>query len=166
MFSFFLSAPIYAAERRDVESSAWSAAKTGRFSSSVNMLNTVDKWNASRSNYSAVHKLKLWTVSFLPVCSTCEQIYRTHIIHVLTLSLRLGFHSIFHFRSMAYGTEYGLVIVDIVQKICLLNIASPDLYGAQDPYARTPRSPKRTDTTTSRDEQARSPSIDQVCTTC
>lgn len=67
-------------------------------------------------------------------------------------------------NSMAYGTEYGLVIVDIVQKICLLNIASPDLYGAQDPYARTPRSPKRTETGASRDEQARSPSIDQVCT--
>lgn len=61
---------------------------------------------------------------------------------------------------MAYGTEYGLVVVDIVQKICLLNIASPDLYGAQDPYARTPRSPKRTES--GRDEQARSPSIDQV----
>lgn len=67
---------------------------------------------------------------------------------------------------MAYGTEYGLVVVDIVQKICLLNIASPDLYGSQDPYARTPRSPKRTETATSRDEQARSPSIDQVCTIC
>lgn len=67
---------------------------------------------------------------------------------------------------MAYGTEYGLVVVDIVQKICLLNIASPDLYGAQDPYARTPRSPKRTEAATSRDEQARSPSIDQVCTNC
>ncbi|XP_055303981.1 syntaxin-binding protein 5 isoform X15 [Sitodiplosis mosellana] len=66
-----------------------------------------------------------------------------------------------NYGLMAYGTEYGLVIVDIVQKICLLNIASPDLYGAQDPYARTPRSPKRTDATTSRDEQARSPSIDQ-----
>lgn len=66
--------------------------------------------------------------------------------------------------SMAYGTEYGLVVVDIVQKICLLNIASPDLYGSQDPYARTPRSPKRTETGASRDEQARSPSIDQVCT--
>lgn len=68
--------------------------------------------------------------------------------------------------SMAYGTEYGLVVVDIVQKICLLNIASPDLYGAQDPYARTPRSPKRTDTVSARDEQARSPSIDQVRILC
>lgn len=63
---------------------------------------------------------------------------------------------------MAYGTEHGLVIVDIVQKICLLNVASPDLYGAQDPYSRTPRSPKRAETVT-RDEQTRSPSIDQVC---
>lgn len=62
---------------------------------------------------------------------------------------------------MAYGTEYGLVIVDIVQKVCVMNVASPDLYGSQDPYARTPRSPKRTEATT-RDDQARSPSIDQV----
>lgn len=62
---------------------------------------------------------------------------------------------------MAYGTEHGLVIVDIVQKVCLLNVASPDLYGAQDPYSRAPRSPKRSDTI-GRDEQARSPSIDQV----
>ena len=62
---------------------------------------------------------------------------------------------------MAYGTEHGLVIVDIFQKICLLNVASPDLYGAQDPYSRAPRSPKRADTII-RDEQARSPSIDQV----
>lgn len=62
---------------------------------------------------------------------------------------------------MAYGTEHGLVIVDIVQKVCLLNVASPDLYGAQDPYSRTPRSPKRCDTI-SRDEHTRSPSIDQV----
>uniref|UniRef100_A0A336MCQ5 CSON009628 protein n=1 Tax=Culicoides sonorensis TaxID=179676 RepID=A0A336MCQ5_CULSO len=64
---------------------------------------------------------------------------------------------------MAYGNEYGLVLVDIVQKCCLLNIASPDLYGAQDPYARQPRSPKRLDVTQQyRDEQARSPSIDQL----
>lgn len=66
---------------------------------------------------------------------------------------------IYPFDSMAYGNEHGLVVVDIVQKICLLNVASPDLYGAQDPYSRTPRSPKRID---ARDEQTRSPSIDQV----
>lgn len=62
---------------------------------------------------------------------------------------------------MAYGNESGLVIVDIVQKVCLFNVASPDLYGAQDPYSRTPRSPKRSEPPYSRDEQ-RSPSIDQV----
>jgi len=63
---------------------------------------------------------------------------------------------------MAYGNESGLVIVDIVQKVYLINVASPDLYGAQDPYSRTPRSPKRSEPPYSRDEQ-RSPSIDQVC---
>lgn len=70
-----------------------------------------------------------------------------------------SFQLFFFVDRMAYGNEHGLVIVDIVQKICLLNVASPDLYGAQDPYSRTPRSPKRID---ARDEQTRSPSIDQV----
>ncbi|XP_044739568.1 syntaxin-binding protein 5 isoform X2 [Chrysoperla carnea] len=70
---------------------------------------------------------------------------------------------------MAYGNESGLVIVDIVQKVCLLNIGSPDLYGAQDPYSRAPRSPKRggaNDGSLAAERessgQARSPSIDQV----
>ncbi len=65
---------------------------------------------------------------------------------------------------MSYGNEAGLVIVDIVQKVCLFNVASPDLYGAQDPYSRTPRSPKRTEPFL-REEQ-RSPSIDQVSDIC
>ncbi|XP_055709025.1 syntaxin-binding protein 5 isoform X2 [Phlebotomus papatasi] len=67
-----------------------------------------------------------------------------------------------NYGLMAYGNEYGLVIVDYVQKICLLNVASPDLYGAQDPYSRAPRSPKRVDPAGYRDEQTRSPSIDQL----
>lgn len=62
---------------------------------------------------------------------------------------------------MAYGNEYGLVLIDIVQKTCLMNLASPDLYGAQDPYARQPRSPKRIDAQVPFD-QAQSPSLDQV----
>jgi len=62
---------------------------------------------------------------------------------------------------MAYGNEHGLVIIDIVQKVCLLNVATPDLYGAQDPYSRVPRSPKQRNDAY-KDEQARSPSIDQV----
>ncbi|CAH1717395.1 unnamed protein product [Chironomus riparius] len=66
---------------------------------------------------------------------------------------------------MAYGNESGLVIVDIVQKVYLINVASPDLYGAQDPYSRTPRSPKRSEPPYSRDEQ-RSPSIDQMNGVC
>lgn len=69
---------------------------------------------------------------------------------------------------MAYGNEAGIVIVDIEQKVCLLNIGSPDLYGAQDPYSRVPRSPKKNNCDSlpvniDREErQPRSPSIDQV----
>lgn len=67
-----------------------------------------------------------------------------------------------YFFRLAYGNESGIVVVDIVQKISLLNIGSPDLYGAQDPYSRAPRSPKRSDN--SAGPEARSPSIDQVST--
>lgn len=66
---------------------------------------------------------------------------------------------LFSVFRMAYGTEYGLVIIDIIQKICLLSVACPDLYGAHDPYSRTPKSPKRIE---SKEEQSRSPSSDQV----
>jgi len=31
--------------------------------------------------------------------------------------------------SLAFGNEYGVAVVDIVQKVCLLNIGTPDLYG-------------------------------------
>lgn len=69
---------------------------------------------------------------------------------------------------MAYGNEAGIVVIDIEQKVCLLNVGSPDLYGAQDPYSRVPRSPKKGQTdllpiAAEREErQPRSPSIDQV----
>ncbi|XP_022100438.1 syntaxin-binding protein 5-like [Acanthaster planci] len=45
---------------------------------------------------------------------------------------------------LAFGTTTGLVIVDFLQKTCLLNMGTPDLYGSADPYTRTPRSPKKT----------------------
>ncbi|XP_037930713.1 syntaxin-binding protein 5 [Teleopsis dalmanni] len=63
------------------------------------------------------------------------------------------------FELMAYGTEYGLVVVDIVQKICLLSVVCPDLYGAHDPFLRNPKSPKRTE---NREDQNRSPGSDQL----
>ncbi|CAG9815268.1 unnamed protein product [Phaedon cochleariae] len=70
---------------------------------------------------------------------------------------------------MAYGNEAGIVIVDIEQKICLLNIGSPDMYGSQDPYSRMPKSPKKGQQfseslpVNDREErQPRSPSIDQM----
>ncbi|XP_044259757.1 syntaxin-binding protein 5 isoform X5 [Tribolium madens] len=73
---------------------------------------------------------------------------------------------------MAYGNEAGIVIIDIEQKVCLLNVGSPDLYGAQDPYSRVPRSPKRGGIASdilpvNMDErQPRSPSIDQINGVC
>ena len=30
---------------------------------------------------------------------------------------------------LAFGNEYGVAVIDIVQKVCLLNIGTPDLYG-------------------------------------
>lgn len=83
---------------------------------------------------------------------------------------RLCFFDITSILRMAYGNEAGIVIVDIEQKVCLLNVGTPDLYGAQDPYSRVPRSPKRGQNPNEslpinmdKDErQPRSPSIDQV----
>ncbi|XP_071956580.1 syntaxin-binding protein 5-like isoform X5 [Antedon mediterranea] len=44
---------------------------------------------------------------------------------------------------IAFGTVNGLVIVDYIQKTCLLHMGTPNLYGSADPYQRTPRSPKK-----------------------
>ncbi|KAK6620679.1 hypothetical protein RUM43_010974 [Polyplax serrata] len=64
---------------------------------------------------------------------------------------------------MAYGNDAGIVIVDIVQKICLLSMATPDLYGNADPYQRVPRSPKRPGPPENySEERCRSPTADQV----
>ncbi|CAH0389310.1 unnamed protein product [Bemisia tabaci] len=66
---------------------------------------------------------------------------------------------------MAYGNENGIAVIDIVQKVCVLNVGTPDLYGACDPYMRVPRSPKCANPSscdfTSENERCRSPSNDQ-----
>ncbi|XP_050079526.1 syntaxin-binding protein 5 isoform X2 [Anopheles maculipalpis] len=67
-----------------------------------------------------------------------------------------------NYGLMAYGNEYGLTIVDIVKKTCVLNLCTQEIYGAQDPYSRTPRSPKRLENSQSKDDSLRSPSIDQI----
>ncbi|XP_024081941.1 syntaxin-binding protein 5 isoform X2 [Cimex lectularius] len=71
----------------------------------------------------------------------------------------LGINS--SYGLMAYGTDTGAVVVDIVHKICLLNVATPDLYGGADPYQRVPKSPKRSQPPDSDPDRCRSPSIDQ-----
>lgn len=50
------------------------------------------------------------------------------------------------FGLMAYGNGSGLVIVDIVQNVCLLNMGTADLYGSTDPFHRMPKSPRPLDT--------------------
>uniref|UniRef100_A0A2M4A134 Putative tomosyn n=1 Tax=Anopheles triannulatus TaxID=58253 RepID=A0A2M4A134_9DIPT len=66
-----------------------------------------------------------------------------------------------NYGLMAYGNEYGLTIVDIVKKCCVLNVCTQEIYGSIDPYSRTPRSPKRLENSQSKDDSLRSPSIDQ-----
>ncbi|XP_065088344.1 syntaxin-binding protein 5 isoform X6 [Ochlerotatus camptorhynchus] len=67
---------------------------------------------------------------------------------------------------MAYGNEYGLAVVDIVQKTCLLNLSTQEIYGSLDMYIKTPRSPKRLESVQSKEDQLRSPSIDQINGLC
>ncbi|XP_071549214.1 syntaxin-binding protein 5 isoform X4 [Panulirus ornatus] len=66
---------------------------------------------------------------------------------------------------LSYGNESGLVIVDYIAKSCLLNMGTPDLYGAADPYQRVPRSPKRNESSKD-EERCRSPSSDQLNGVC
>ncbi|XP_066245385.1 syntaxin-binding protein 5 isoform X3 [Euwallacea similis] len=88
--------------------------------------------------------------------------------HITSLTLNSSY------GLMAYGNEAGLVIVDIEQRVCLLNVGSPDLYGAQDPYSRVPRSPKKNQNQPINadalaqefERQPRSPSIDQMNGVC
>nr|XP_023016179.1 syntaxin-binding protein 5 isoform X4 [Leptinotarsa decemlineata] len=88
--------------------------------------------------------------------------------HITSLSVNSSY------GLMAYGNDAGIVIIDIEQRVCLLNVGSPDMYGAQDPYSRIARSPKKCQTLADtlpinmdRDErQPRSPSIDQINGVC
>ncbi len=56
-----------------------------------------------------------------------------------------------NYGLMAYGNGSGLVIVDVVQFLCLLNIGTADLYGSMDPFQRMPRSPKPLDSSAAPD---------------
>ncbi|KFM75800.1 Syntaxin-binding protein 5, partial [Stegodyphus mimosarum] len=77
---------------------------------------------------------------------------------ITALALQAGY------GLMAYGNEHGLAIVDIIQKTCLLNMATPDLYGSADPYQRPPKSPRRTSScanSSSDQDQGHSPCDEQ-----
>ncbi|XP_076372764.1 syntaxin-binding protein 5-like isoform X3 [Tachypleus tridentatus] len=82
--------------------------------------------------------------------------------HITALSVNSSY------GLMAYGNECGLVVVDIIQRTCLLNMGTPDLYGSSDPYQRVPRSPKRNPIVSTNDngsleqDRCRSPTSDQL----
>ena len=56
------------------------------------------------------------------------------LVKCLTLNANYGL--------MAYGNGSGLVIVDIVQNVCLINMGTADIYGSVDPFQRMPKSPR------------------------
>ncbi|XP_071113154.1 syntaxin-binding protein 5-like isoform X4 [Haliotis cracherodii] len=67
---------------------------------------------------------------------------------------------------MAFGNESGLAIIDFMQRTCLLNLGTPDLYGSMDPYQRAPRSPRgkkpqNAEGVGQNSEESKSPTTDQ-----
>ncbi|XP_071135154.1 syntaxin-binding protein 5-like isoform X10 [Mytilus edulis] len=71
---------------------------------------------------------------------------------------------------LAFGNESGLAIIDYLQKTCLLNLGTPDLYGSMDPYQRAPRSPRGKKFNqaefSGNEEGCRSPTTDQINGVC
>jgi len=58
-----------------------------------------------------------------------QVIYVNHVSHICYLPLVSNTICVSFFFRLAFGNESGLAIVDIVQKSCLLNLGTPDLYG-------------------------------------
>ncbi|XP_071113160.1 syntaxin-binding protein 5-like isoform X9 [Haliotis cracherodii] len=72
---------------------------------------------------------------------------------------------------MAFGNESGLAIIDFMQRTCLLNLGTPDLYGSMDPYQRAPRSPRgkkpqNAEGVGQNSEESKSPTTDQINGVC
>ncbi|XP_061900599.1 syntaxin-binding protein 5a isoform X10 [Entelurus aequoreus] len=44
---------------------------------------------------------------------------------------------------VVFGNSNGLAVVDYIQKTIVLNMATVELYGSNDPYQRQPRSPRK-----------------------
>ncbi|XP_035208337.1 syntaxin-binding protein 5-like isoform X1 [Stegodyphus dumicola] len=71
---------------------------------------------------------------------------------------------------MAYGSECGLAIIDMIQKCCIASMSTADLYGSSDLYQKVPRSPKRANVMLGENpidqDKCRSPTADQVNGMC
>lgn len=126
------------------------------------------------SNTSDSHSVKMDTGTALAVKSGCRKYgpgYHSDLVCLLNwidnehpgVITNVSVNS--SYGLLAFGNESGLAIIDYLQKTCLLNLGTPDLYGSMDPYQRAPRSPrgKKFNHTESsgNEEGCRSPTTDQ-----
>ncbi|XP_076466115.1 syntaxin-binding protein 5-like [Babylonia areolata] len=117
-----------------------SLAVTNEYNSSMGSYSSSTSDNAKTEQMTAVKVrpgARKWAAGYQPdlVCILCYvEGEPPGNITVMSLNSSYGL--------LAFGNESGLAIVDFVQKTCLLNLGTPDLYGSMDPYQRAPRSPR------------------------
>ncbi|KAK3802809.1 hypothetical protein RRG08_012323 [Elysia crispata] len=124
----------------DFDFSKPSLSVMGQHSSSMGSYSSNTSDNAKGETVTSVKAKsgsRRWGPGFLPdmVCILCwVDGEPPGNITVMSLNSSYGL--------LAFGNESGLAIVDYMQKTCLLNLGTPDLYGSMDPYQRAPRSPR------------------------
>ncbi|XP_013071471.1 syntaxin-binding protein 5-like isoform X3 [Biomphalaria glabrata] len=147
----------------DFDFSKPSLSVMGQHSSSMGSYSSTASENARSEAITSV-KAKTgnhrWGPGFLPelVCILCwVDGEPAGNITVMSLNSSYGL--------LAFGNESGLAIVDYLQKTCLLNLGTPDLYGSMDPYQRAPRSPRSKRITgevlVQASDDCKSPTVDQ-----
>ncbi|XP_055888508.1 syntaxin-binding protein 5-like isoform X1 [Biomphalaria glabrata] len=148
----------------DFDFSKPSLSVMGQHSSSMGSYSSTASENARSEAITSV-KAKTgnhrWGPGFLPelVCILCwVDGEPAGNITVMSLNSSYGL--------LAFGNESGLAIVDYLQKTCLLNLGTPDLYGSMDPYQRAPRSPRSKRITgevlVQASDDCKSPTVDQL----
>ncbi|XP_005089335.1 syntaxin-binding protein 5 isoform X2 [Aplysia californica] len=135
----------------------------GQHSSSMGSYSSNASDNAKSETVTSVKAktgARRWGPGFLPdlVCILCwVDGEPPGNITVMSLNSSYGL--------LAFGNESGLAIVDYLQKTCLLNLGTPDLYGSMDPYQRAPRSPRSKkyagEGLVQTSEDCKSPTVDQ-----
>jgi len=98
-------------------------------------------WRPTYSPLRSETTAHLWHLRFLCAIYKCtylltylpNQAVRQITVVYLALSSMPSQFRLFTVASvlcrLAFGNEFGVAVIDIVQKVCLLNIGTPDLYG-------------------------------------